>query len=166
MHTKCASPSLGEHRKVSARLSCLHDAKRIFLLGNRKILSVVTCDLQENTAVGATLVGLPGRVQEPRSKSENGRDVLCVPHLVANLLESLFVFGVHRDVAQQSEIVSFACPAEMRSQDFCERLSLLESLRIVRIRVQLHAVAFEERLLTGQLPLRFVLARQFPGLDL
>src|SRR5580692_3790680 len=118
MHTKCASPSLGEHRKIPARLRRLHDAKRIFLLGNRKILSVVTCDLQENTAVRTTLVGLPGRMQKPRSKSENGRQVLRVPHLVANLLESLFVFGVHRYVAKQSEIVSFTCPAEMRFQDF------------------------------------------------
>src|SRR6266478_9002587 len=166
MHAKRAPPALREYRKIAACLRCLDDSEGIFLVGDRKINGVVTGDLEEDTTVGAALVGLSRRVQKARPKSENGRYLLLVPHAVANGLQSSFILGVHGDVAEQSEIIPCACPTEMSFQDLDQRLSLLQGLSVFRVRIELHTVAFEEGLFGRQLARRFVFAREFAGYDL
>src|SRR6266699_5817435 len=54
----------------------------------------------------------------------------------------------------------------MSFQDLRERLSVLKSFRVPRVRVELHAVAFEKGLLFWQLALCFILACEFPRFDL
>src|SRR6266705_6067445 len=54
----------------------------------------------------------------------------------------------------------------MSCQDLREHLSVLKSFRIPRVRVELHAVAFEKGLLFWQLALCFILACEFPRFDL
>src|SRR5215471_19924560 len=58
MNTQRAAPALGKHGKVAARLSSLHDAESVFLPGHGNVRGVIAGDLQEHTAVRATLVSL------------------------------------------------------------------------------------------------------------
>src|SRR6267154_5244852 len=53
----------------------------------------------------------------------------------------------------------------MRLQDFGERFAALQSVGISWIGVELHAVAFEKRLFSGQLAVGFIFAGQFTSGD-
>src|SRR5205814_2201915 len=85
MDAERAAASLGEDRKIPARLRGLDDAERVFLPGHGHILRVITGNLQEDAAVGATLVPLAGGVQEPRAEAEARRDALAVADPVTDL---------------------------------------------------------------------------------
>src|SRR6202007_2080866 len=113
-----ASPALGEYREIAAGLCSLNDAEGVLLIGNGKIDGVVASDLEEDAGVGSAFVGLAGGVQKARTKSKNRRNLLLVPHAVANCLQNTFVLGIHGDVGEQSEIVSLACARQVSFQDF------------------------------------------------
>src|SRR5438445_6509471 len=146
MHAKGASPALSKYCEIAAGLCSFDDAERVLLIGNGKIDGVVAGDLQEDAGVGSPFVGLAGGVQKARTKSKNGRDLLLVPHAMANGLQSALVLRIHGDVAEQSEIVSLACARQVSFQDLGKRFSLLEGIRVFCVGVELHAVALETRL--------------------
>src|SRR5215470_5624895 len=141
MHAQRAPSPLGKHCEIPPRLRRLNDTERVFLFGNREVIGIVAGDLQEDAAVRPSLVSLPGRVQKARAKSQNGRDPLCVPDLVADSFESRLILSVHRDIAQESEIISIAHALEMQPQGILKRLSLLEHVCVSRVRIQLHTLA-------------------------
>src|SRR5580693_2245830 len=147
VHAKRPSPALRKYRKIAARLRRFDHPKRIFLFRDWDIVGIVASDLQEDTAVGSAFIGLACRVQKPRPKSQHCRQLLGVSDRMADALESGFILGVHRDVAEHSEIIPCAGARQMSFEDLRERLSVLKSFRVPRVGVELHAVAFEKGLL-------------------
>jgi len=103
VHAKRPSPALRKYRKIAARLRRFDHPKRIFLFRDWDIVGIVASDLQEDTAVGSAFIGLACRVQKPRPKSQHCRQLLGVSDRMADALESGFILGVHRDVAEHSE---------------------------------------------------------------
>src|SRR5260370_22052024 len=166
VHAKRPSPALRKYREIATRLRRFDHPKRIFLFRDRKIVGIVAGDLQEDTAVGSAFIGLACRVQKPRPKSENSRQLLGVSDRMTDALQSGFILSVHRDVAEQSEIGPFAGARQMSFQDLRERLSVLKSFSGPLVRLELDVVAFEKRLLFWQLALCFILACEFPRFDL
>jgi hypothetical protein len=81
-----------------------------------QILRVVTRDLKEDAAVGATLVALTRGMQEAGSESQAGRDSLRVAYAMAGALKNGFVRSVHLDISQQREVVALTETGEMRLQ--------------------------------------------------
>src|SRR5215470_13113249 len=100
MHAQSTAATLGEHGKVSAGLRGLDHPEGIFLSGNLQVGSVIAGDLQEYAAVRTALIGLSRGVQKTRAEAEAGRDLLAVADCRANALQRRFVFGVHRNVAE------------------------------------------------------------------
>src|SRR5580765_1812512 len=123
MHPKGASSALSKYCEIAAGLCSLDNTERVFLVGDRQIDGVVAGDLQEDAGIGSAFVGLAGGVQKARTKSKNRRDLLLVPHAVANGLQNSLVLGIHGDVAEQSEIVSLASAREVSFQDLGKRFS-------------------------------------------
>src|SRR3954470_5632275 len=60
-----ATPPLGQHLEIAARLRRLDDAECVRLPRHRQVLRVVGRDLQEHSGIGPSLVGLTRGVQEP-----------------------------------------------------------------------------------------------------
>src|SRR5262249_29325432 len=58
VHPEGAALPLGQHLKVAAGLRRLHNAKGVVLSRNRDVDRVAAGDLQEDTAIGPSLVGL------------------------------------------------------------------------------------------------------------
>src|SRR5882757_7725024 len=108
MKTKHPASTFGQHFEIAPGFCRLDDAEGVFLAGNREIVGVVACDLQEDAAVGPALVGLPGGMQKARAESETCRDALAIAHKSSDFLERLSMQGVALDVGKQREIVSFA----------------------------------------------------------
>src|SRR5450755_4309854 len=106
MDSKRTSMAVRQNLEISARLRRLHNPERILLLRNGQIVRFIASDLEENTRVRAALVSLTRAVQEARAEAENARHILCLQNLGAHLLQYLFVFGKHRDVGKQTEIVA------------------------------------------------------------
>src|SRR5580700_2175529 len=67
-----SSFAIHQHLEVTSRLRRLHDSERILSSRHLYVGSIVACDLQHDTRVWTALVSLPGRVQEPRTKTEAG----------------------------------------------------------------------------------------------
>src|SRR5229473_6804903 len=166
MHAKGASPALSKYSEIAAGLCSFDDTEGVLLVGNGKIDGVVAGDLQEDAGIGSAFVGLASGMQKARTKSKNRRDLLLVPHAVANGLQNSIVLGIHGDVAEQSEIVSLANAREVSFQDLGKRLSLLEGVGVFCVSVELHTVAFEKRLFRRQLAGCFVFAGEFSGCHL
>src|SRR5215469_1173326 len=161
MHTQRAPATFRKNREIPACLRGLNHTERVFLFGHGKVIGVLACNLQEDATVRPTFVSLSCRVQEPGTKSQNCRYSLCVPDSVTNDLQSSFILRVHRDIAQESEVVSLACPLEMSFQDLGKCLSALEILCVSLVRVQLDTIALKEWGLGRQLARGFVFARKF-----
>src|SRR5690242_9206500 len=106
MHAQGAPASLHEHGKIAARLRRFHHSESKFLSRDRKILGVVASDLQKDSRVRPAFVCLTGRMKEPWSKAEAGRDLLLVPHSMPDLLQAFFMLCVHLDECERGEIIS------------------------------------------------------------
>src|SRR5579883_1571930 len=119
---RCGPAPLGQHLEIAARLRCLHDPEGILLPGHRNIHGIVAGHLQEDPAVGSSLVRLSGGVQKARAKPKAGGHVFLVADCVADCGKLLFMLFVHLDVAQQSEVIARLQPMQMRLQIACEGL--------------------------------------------
>src|SRR5580700_4012116 len=122
VHAEGASSAFREYCEIAAGLCGFDDAEGVLLIGNGKIDGVVAGDMQEDAGIGSAFVGLAGGVQKARTKSKNRRDLLLVPHAVANGLQNSLVLGIHGDVAEQSEIVSLASAREVSLQDLGKQI--------------------------------------------
>src|SRR3569833_1145543 len=85
--SQCAPAALGQHVEVAAGLCRLDDAEARLLSGDRKILRIVSGDLQEHAAVRPALVGLAGRMQEARAELGASGEMLLVAHPDTHLLK-------------------------------------------------------------------------------
>src|SRR5215472_10802969 len=108
VHAQSAAAALREYLEISACLSGFDHTEGVFLPRDGEIQGVVTGDLQEDAAVGAAFVGLPGGMQETRAEAQTGGDFLGVADGLPNGLQGLFVIAVHREVAENSEVVARA----------------------------------------------------------
>src|SRR5205085_5437358 len=101
---KCPPAAVSQHVEIAARLSRLDDTERVLGTGDRQVGRIAAGDLQEYAAVRSALIGLAGRVQEARTETEAGRQLLLVAHHVPQRLHRLDVrrgaidIGEHRDI--------------------------------------------------------------------
>src|ERR1700680_3387729 len=98
MDTESAAVALHQDLKIAARLGRFHNAEGVLLAGHWNVGPVIAGDLQEHARVRAAFVGLPGRVQESRTKAEAGSDSFLVAHIFADALKSILVRLVHLDI--------------------------------------------------------------------
>ena len=106
MHAQHAPIALGQHLEIAARLRRLDDTEGVFLVRHLEIGGVVAGDLQEHAGVRAALVGLPGRMQEPRSEAEAGGDALAVADQDADILQRVAMALVAFDIGEERAIVA------------------------------------------------------------
>src|SRR5260370_17223977 len=59
VHAKHPSPALGKYREIATRLCSLDHPKLIFLFGARNIISIVTSDCHETTALASPFIASP-----------------------------------------------------------------------------------------------------------
>src|SRR5450631_4422267 len=116
MHAKSATPAIDEHFKVATRLRRLNHAESVFLIGHRKIGSVVARDLQENSGVRAAFIGLTRGVQESRTESKASSRMFAVAHRLPDFLQLRFVCGIHLHEGEQRKIVARAQAIEMSAE--------------------------------------------------
>jgi len=69
MDAKQASVPVDQNLEIAPGLRGLYNTERIRLLWHRKILRILTGDLQEDSRIWAALVCLASAVQEARPKS-------------------------------------------------------------------------------------------------
>src|SRR5579885_3422948 len=73
VHAQQAPPAFCQDPEITPRLRRFHDPERVTLSWDGEIGGIVAGDLQEDAAVRPTLIGLPGRMQKPRTEAEAGR---------------------------------------------------------------------------------------------
>ena len=129
MDPQRAASAFRQHLEISAGLRRFHDAEGVFLAGHGQVGGIVAGDLQKDSAVRSALVGLPGGVQEARTKSETGGHVLLVAQRVAHFLQKRFVLGIHLDVSQQGEVIAGPRAIEMGAQVSRQRLVAARGFR-------------------------------------
>src|SRR6185295_18703424 len=83
MHAQRATAPIEEHLEVAPGLRRLDDAKGVARARHGEVADIVAGDLQEDAAVGAALVGLPGRVQKARTETQARGDLPMVAHAMA-----------------------------------------------------------------------------------
>src|SRR5579863_8785202 len=101
MHAERAPVAVSENLKIAASLRGFDNAEGVLLLRDWQIVRLVAGDLEENTRVRASFIGLPGAVQKARAEAEHGRDLLALQNFAADLFERFFVLGKHGDVGEQ-----------------------------------------------------------------
>src|SRR5258708_1852313 len=158
VHTQCAAAAFGKNREVAAGLCGFHDPEGVFLPGYRKILGIVASDLQKTAAMGTAFVGLSSGVQEARAKAETGGYFFLIPHGVPDRLQRLFIRGIHRDIAEDCEIVTRRQSREMRLQNVYKVRAAFQRRGIFFIGEKLDAFLFEERRFRRKTSGCFVLA--------
>ena len=119
--------ALGQYLEVAARLRRLDDTERIFVIRNIDVGGVVAGDLKENAGVRPALVGLAGRMKEPRPEPEASRDALAVANQDANLVQCVTMLLVTFDIGEECTIIPFSNSLEMRGEIFHERAASGES---------------------------------------
>src|SRR6516225_963832 len=137
MNAQSAAAPLREYREISARLSGFDHTESVFLPGDGEIHGVVTGDLQEDAAVGAALVGLPRGMKETGAEAQAGGYFLGVADGVADVLQGLFVVGVHWELAQNREVVARTKAREVSHEDIGQGFAAGHRRGIFRIRKKL-----------------------------
>ena len=130
MHAQSAPPSLRQNLEIAASLRCLHDSECVLLAGHGELHRIVARDLQENSSVGSTFIGLTCRMQETGAKAEAGGNVLAIAHGVAHLLQRLFVLSIHLNVGENCEIISGFDSRQVSLQIACKRFVSRQALPI------------------------------------
>src|SRR6516225_11777601 len=100
MHSQRASSTFCQHLEIATGLSGFHNSEGVFLFRNRNVVGVVTGQLQEDSAIGAALVGLSGGVQKARAEAEASSHVFVVAHRVTDRRHWPPVRIVHLDVTE------------------------------------------------------------------
>ena len=124
MHAQHPPVALGQHLEIAARFRRLDDAEGVFLIRHLEIGGIVAGDLQEHAGVRAALVGLPGRMKEPRPEAEAGGDALAVADQDADILKRVAMVLVAFDIGEERAIVAVSNSREMRREIFHERAGL------------------------------------------
>ena len=91
MHAQSAPPAVGQDLEIAAGLRRLDHAESVFLSGNGQVGCVIAGNLQEDAAVRAAFVGLPGRMQKARAKAKTGGYAMPVANSVPDGLQPLFM---------------------------------------------------------------------------
>src|SRR5262249_33692607 len=136
---------------VTAGLRCLHDAKGILASWYWYVGGIVTRDLQKHPAVRATLIRLPGRVQEAWPVPQTRRHLFGITHGQADGLQWLLVRVIHLDVGRDTAIVSRSQAAEVCLEIGRQRFRAPSRARqrrgIYVIREEFNAISLENRYL-------------------
>src|SRR6516162_6772247 len=118
--------AFGENVEIAARLRRLDDAKGIGLSGHRQVLGVVAGDLQKDTAVRSTLVGLSRRMLEARPEADAGRGRGPIADGAADMLHYIDIGLASLDIGEQGCVIPLTDPPELglqgSSQARCLRL--------------------------------------------
>ena len=78
VHAQRSPLAVGQNLEVASSLCRFHHSESVLLSGNRQVLSIVACDLQEHAAVGATFISLSGGVQKTRPEAEARRHMFAI----------------------------------------------------------------------------------------
>src|SRR5215470_1629923 len=144
MDTQCAAATFGEDAEVAASLRCLRDPECVFLPGNGEIGSIIAGNLQKDAAIRAALVGLSRGVQEAWAEAKAGGDFLFVANGVTEFLQDFFVFRIHRDVAQNGEIIARSDTREMLFEYVDKFCAATESRCVLFVGEEFYPSGFEE----------------------
>ncbi len=113
MHPQRAPAALGQHVEIATRLRRLDHAEAGFLAGHGQIPGLIGCDLQEDAAIGAALIGLSGGMQETRTEFRAGRDMALVAHRKPHGLQCGDMRGIAFDIGKQRHIIRGTCAREV-----------------------------------------------------
>src|SRR6059036_1963391 len=95
MDPQGAAAALDEHLEIPTRLRGLNDAERVCVPGHGEVRRVVARDLEEHARVRATLVRLPGGVQEARSEAHARRVALAILDRPAHRTQPALLLSLH-----------------------------------------------------------------------
>src|SRR6266446_3779521 len=139
--------TLHQDLEVSPCLCRLHHPKGILAPRDRHTSSIVTGALQKHTTVRATLIRLPGRVQEAWPIPQTRRHFLAIAYCLAHSLQWLLMCVVHLDVSRDAEIISHSQAVQVRLQIGRQRFytpgSTGERCGILIIREEFDAIRLE-----------------------
>ena len=90
MNAQCTAVAFDQHIEISACLRGLYGAECVRLLRHRKVFGIVARDLQEDTGVRATFIGLSRGVKKSWPEAENRGYVFLVADRVTNESASCF----------------------------------------------------------------------------
>src|SRR5579862_973834 len=165
MDAESAAASFGEDGEIAASLSGLNNAEGVFLSGDWQVGRVIASDLKEDAAVGATFVSLPRGMEKAGAETETSGNFFGVADRDADGLESSFVFGVHRDVPEDGEVIACTNTRKMRFQDFSERLAAGKRGGVFRVGKELGFPGRKERRFGGKATVGFVFTGKFARFD-
>src|ERR1041384_8504516 len=106
MYAQGATAPFRQYGKITACLRRLDDAEGILLSGHGEVSRIITGEVQEHAAVRAAFVSLSGRMQKTRAETQASSHFFGIAHRHADHLQRLFIFGVHRNVAEDGEVIS------------------------------------------------------------
>src|SRR5260370_3273921 len=165
MYAQCTAAAFRQYREISASLSSFYYSKGIFLFRHGEIGCIVASDLQKNAAVWTAFVSLPGGMQKPRTEAWTRRHFFRVADGRANSLQRFFVFRVHRNVAEHSEVIAGADARKMRLQYFADRLSARKRSGVFIVRKQFGIFRNEKWRFRWKTSGRLVLVCELFGFD-
>src|SRR5260370_12337454 len=166
MHAQHTPAALGQHLEVAARLRRLDDGEGEFLPGDRKVVGILAGDLQEHAGVWTALVGLPGRMEEGRSKAEAGGDPLAIADHAPDVLQCIMMLLVAFDIGKKRAIISGLDPLQVRREIFRQRTGTAESVAVPLVGKKRNAILGEEGRCRRQFTAPFVGGRELARLRL
>src|SRR5271154_6884788 len=166
MHAQESAITSGQHFEIAARFRRLDDTEGVFLVRHLEVVGVVASDLQEHAGVRAALVGLPGRMKEPRPKAETGSDPLAITNQDAYILERIAITLIALYIGEQRAIVAPSDSLEMGCEILHECLGLPECFAVLLVGKERKAGLLQQRCFRRQLPGPLVCGRELACLDL
>src|SRR5882724_1305692 len=86
MDAQDAPAAFDQNPEIAVRLRRLDDTESEFLIRYLDVGGVVAGDLEEHAGIGASLVGLSGRMKEPRPEADASSDTFAVAYQDADIL--------------------------------------------------------------------------------
>src|SRR5215510_580859 len=129
MYPQRAPVALEQNLEIAPGLCCLDNTERVFLPRNRQIDCIVASDLQEDSRIRPTFIGLSGGMQVARSKTQAGCNMLGIAHQVPDGLQFVVVRPSHGNECEKGKVITRRDPGEMGSQVPTQRRVVASNLR-------------------------------------
>src|SRR5271170_3321880 len=121
MNAQRAPSPLCQDGEVASGLRCLDHAEGIFLTGHRQIFCIICRNLQENSGVRASLIGLAGGVKKAGAESKHCGNFFPIPNREPYFLKNRSMSLRHFDIGKQCCIVTRTNSSKMCLKQSCDR---------------------------------------------